>query len=129
MSLKTLIGNTAGKALIVSLLGACAIGGLPATAANAATLEQLYRTQMTLRKCKPAPEAKAEEQTAPTLVASKEKAGKLNSAIEEQVAFTNAGDGDFDAIFNRLNREVASDVAAFCTASVPVAQDVLASLN
>jgi hypothetical protein len=131
MSLKNLFGNAASKALIVSLLGACAIGGIPVKAANAANLEQLYRTQMALRKCKPAPEAKADDaaKTAPSIAASGEKAGKLNDAIEEQVAFSEPDESDFDAIFNRLNDEVAADVASFCAASVPVATQVLGSLN
>ena len=138
MSLKTLLGNTAGKALFISLAGALAIGGVPVKAASAATLADLYRTQMVVRNCQHDFSAyegdhdgtdNSYEGDGATVAVGRSAAGKLSAAVEAQAAFVEANPSDFDLIFNVLNQEVSTDIEQFCAASIPVAEDVFAEIN
>ena len=52
MSMKTLLSNATAKALLISVAGACILAAAPVTAASAATLSDLYRSQFVVRNCR-----------------------------------------------------------------------------
>jgi hypothetical protein len=140
MSLKNMLGNVAGKALFISLAGACAIGGIPVKAASAATLEELYRTQFVVRNCQydftvHAPthsgsdfeDQPEDTEEAETVDISKTEIGRLSVEVESAATFLETTPEQYDAIFSQLNSEIAQDVEAFCATSIPVANEVFSS--
>ena len=140
MSMKTLLSNATAKALLISVAGACILAAAPVTAASAATLSDLYRSQFVVRNCRfdfnhfatahygtdfsTQPEDTVEEEI---LAISSTLIGKLSKAVEAEASFTEPTDATFDAIFDQLNSEVAADVESFCANSIPVATGVFAS--
>ena len=139
MSLKNLFGNAAGKALLISLAGALAIGGLPVKAAGAATLADLYLTDMVIRNCTIAfdedntthdgeDETYDPDMDGENFSVAVHRASRVTRAIEEAVTFQSPDDADFEAIFNPINQQISQDIENFCVVNIPLAQEVIGDL-
>ena len=129
--------NLFGKSLLISLAGVCATFSVPVSAASAATLEDLYRTQMVIRNCSVnlATYAGDHDGTDTTIdgdgdiiSASRSVIGKLSKAVEAEADFIEPAPSQFAAIFDQLNLEISADIDQFCTDSVPLAETVLSQL-
>jgi hypothetical protein len=139
MTLKYLFGRTVGNALLISLAGACVMAAAPVGAANAATLEELYRTEAVVRNCAmpfvpgninhDGTDITYDEDTAgENLTVSRSRGAKVTREIETTVSFLQPSPEDFAAIFDPMNAEIEANIEQFCIDNIPDAQSVLNSL-
>lgn len=105
MFVRNSIGLTAAAA-IAFLIGA--------NAASAATLDDYYKTLMTVKTCE--------------LEVAEDDMGALQTAIESKVIATGASSETISAIFTDLSNSMGEDVASYCSAEAALALEVIDAL-
>jgi hypothetical protein len=99
----------------IGLIAAAAIACLAgANAASAATLDDYYKTLMTVKTCE--------------LEVAEDDMGALQTAIENKVIATGASSETINAIFTGLNNAIGEDVASYCAAEAAAALEVIDAL-
>jgi hypothetical protein len=105
------------RKLVVSFAQACAcvvaFSAAPA-GASAATLEDYYRTMMTIRACE--------------MVITEEDWDRLTSAIEDRISNTDTSSESVNGIFQQVGNEMRDNLEAYCADNTAAATAVLADL-
>ena len=94
---------------------ACAIAfAVAPNGASAATLEDYYRTMMTIRACE--------------MVITEEDWNKLTSAIEERIASNDTSSESVNGIFQQVGNEMRDNLENYCADNTAAASAVIADL-
>lgn len=97
------------------VIGGPAIITLVAQPARAASLEDYYRTMMTVHACE--------------LIVDEGQWERLTLAIEEKISSTNASSDTVDGIFERVGDEMRDNLEAYCSDNADDATAVLSNLT